>query len=167
MRPTKREEVHPDATVTIDTLPALAISSADQFSLLVQSVLMQDSGLHDQVKMFALIAQQRKVFQGIAIHQDGVGKGAVRGNILEPADELGILPANVLGRRRARGGDDSQNEEESRATKVGRDFHEGAGYSTNPRGLLISEGEINIRPRGIKSTRSLIARLSTEIRNRS
>ena len=36
---------------------------------------MQDSGLHDQGEMLALVAQQREVFARIAVDQDGVGKG--------------------------------------------------------------------------------------------
>src|SRR3954454_16994454 len=40
----------------------------------IQPVLVQDAGLHDQGEMFALIAKQRKVFQRIAVDQDGVGE---------------------------------------------------------------------------------------------
>jgi hypothetical protein len=36
---------------------------------------MQDSGLHDQGEMFALVAEQRKVVQRIAVDDDDVGKG--------------------------------------------------------------------------------------------
>src|SRR5258707_15289593 len=41
----------------------------------IEPLFAQDSGLHDQVEMFALIAKQRKVFQRIAVDEDGVGKG--------------------------------------------------------------------------------------------
>jgi hypothetical protein len=37
---------------------------------------MQDSGLHDQGEMFALLARQRKVFQRVAVDDEDVKKGA-------------------------------------------------------------------------------------------
>src|SRR5882672_1728390 len=42
----------------------------------IQPVLVQDTRLHDHGEMFALIAKQRKVFQRIAVDDDGVRKSA-------------------------------------------------------------------------------------------
>src|SRR3954451_4802942 len=89
MRPTTRDDVHPGTTVKIVSLatpapefsrssaqPAASTGASIQLVLSIQLVFMQDPCLHDEGKMFALIAQQRKVFQRIAVNQDGVGKGA-------------------------------------------------------------------------------------------
>src|SRR5882762_5660147 len=81
-RPTTRDEVHPGTTVKIASLRAPQIKRLliqpvrSSTGSLIQTVLMQDPCLHDQREMFALIAKQRKVFQRIAVDQDGVGEGA-------------------------------------------------------------------------------------------
>jgi hypothetical protein len=67
IRPTPRDEVHRGRTVKIAT-PRSPLDKSLQSTgwsiqpvLLVQPVLMQDTCLHDQGEMFALIAKQRKV----------------------------------------------------------------------------------------------------------
>jgi hypothetical protein len=67
MRPATRDEVHPGTAVKV-------VSSQGFRS--AKPVFMQETCLHDQGEMFALIAQQRKVFQGIAVDDDGIGKCA-------------------------------------------------------------------------------------------
>src|SRR6476619_7787563 len=81
VRPTTRDEVHRGTTVKIAS-PTSPLDKSLQSTgwsiqpvLLVQPALMQDSCLHDQGEMFALIAEQRKVFQRIAVDQDDVGEG--------------------------------------------------------------------------------------------
>src|ERR1051325_8112594 len=81
IRPTVRDKVHRGTTVKIAS-PRSPLDKSLQstcwsirLALLIQPVLMQDSCLHDQREMFALIAKQRKVFQRIAVAQDDVGEG--------------------------------------------------------------------------------------------
>src|SRR3954468_23777512 len=73
IRPTTRDEVHRGTTVKSPS-PRSPLAF-DYVRSSVQPVFMQDACLHDQGEMFALIAKQRKVFQRIAVDQDGVGEG--------------------------------------------------------------------------------------------
>ena len=82
-RPAARDDIHPGTAVKIFPCDAAFKNETVQFSrflnstgFLIQSILMQVSCLHDQRQVLSLIAKQRKIFQGIAVDHDDVGKGA-------------------------------------------------------------------------------------------
>src|SRR3954468_20525098 len=75
IRPTTRDEVHRGTTVKIASPASPLDKSLQSTGWSIQPALMQNSCLHDQGEMFALIAKQRKVFQRIAFDQNDVGEG--------------------------------------------------------------------------------------------